>query len=730
MNRRRLSKPPAAHASDFTFESAMFQELLSPLSASEFATLTEWLQPVHDLMDEERRRLLAQLSPGTRQWLFPLVHQFLTNSPHRLLQIHASAGAGKSIMAAVVADALQARSLLGGVFFAGSDGQLGGSVRALIHTMAHGLARMSGFIGRRLLEESRKNRDLLHGSVPEVFEALIIRPLQLSFQSKALFDHHKITFIIDSVDECGCDLLELFLDPNSGLPDQIKLIITRHPDGEELPHFPTKLKESMNKGSKIIRVDDQNLDNFYDVRKYAQTFLSPHRLRREEILDGSRLLVEKSAATFLRLVVACNILLMDASSGAPVTLEMIQAIPSRSIDELYLWAMKSMARNFEHPYFLFHVLATIATHGPLTEVEMEEKLSFLGSLQDDDSTVRHVWIGIAVRRLGPVLNVDPSNRKLRLIHRSAKAILVDPIFLVPTSAPVITIPLNPAVATPTTPRLRIETQCASDSLSVPLMSRILSAASTMTGSGHPHPLMRGAARRNERFPCDTCSRPVRVFEPIFSCVKCDYDECARCFADSNSHRSESGDPSIIELGTPLEKAAALLNVEAHWDAHSLATEVKNFECRWIRVPVTKCDRLMHPDLLAVLPDSSFVAFLFHRDQGLVQVSIRSPHFRLLQNYADSAQLHLGDSKFGTILAVDDSYRDRFGFVVALVDHNAPKYFALEFISEERILPLSDIDYESELRLLPPLCDVNGSEKAPVTDLDAFWEPERSREWLD
>ncbi|KAI9335419.1 hypothetical protein DFJ73DRAFT_851612 [Zopfochytrium polystomum] len=760
MNRKRLSVPPSSLSGfsgsgsyiSWSSEDHFEGSQVALMTQEESANLMAWLKPLHEQMEAERQRILQVLAPGTRQWVLPYLDQMIGSK--RILQIYGAAGTGKSSMMAVVANELKARSLLGGIYFANCDEQPCGNVRDLIKTMAFGLARLSGYVAIKLLEmreaDVEEDHEILETlTSSELFAALITRPLEQAFQEGALVDSVHITLILDTADEGDLDafrdFIEPFYNPDSGLPAQIRLLLTSRLDSDDSNVSVSNLRRAMKDVSEIVHIDrhNQNYDN--DAVAFAKHFLELHFAKADVIETGSQLLLKKSKGVFVWLVVACKMLAADKADS--ITLAMINALPDSSLAALYLEAFSRIFVDFNDQAVLRGVLGAIATaQAPMTAVKLEEKLNGFGP-----GEVRR-----AIRKLIGMLDLNPNTQSLRLFHKTVAEFLCDPTactdrrFYVgngdgsnaeavldrATTTPIpfaSVLGLAARTATTTTsnyfsssslesaagaslssanlergasvksngtsmlyvPRLHSRSASRSGGSSSPAPS---AASSLHVHSAHQHPLISAtyfATQRPEpagapEFHCNVCKKGILPGQKLFSCSVCEYDECSGCAETSRSVRAgevlaeEGFEPATSFLRSSIQSVSGLLNVDLEWQDLHVVESITAYECRFYRARAASCGAFVG-DLLAVIPPTTVIYFHFRRDApNHIPILIR-----VLVRAGESALLEayarrhsLTLKEANRVKAVRTAHLWRWGFGIVLAWMPEVKSFAVDFLGPD------------------------------------------------
>ncbi|KAJ3034321.1 hypothetical protein HDV00_005197 [Rhizophlyctis rosea] len=156
--------------------------------------LQETLRPLG--MEADRSRLRDAHQAGTRRWLVDSVLNWLRNEDSRLFWLKGDPGVGKSIVAAIVADALQGEWRLGTAFFCKHDDTDKRDAERLLHTLAYGLAEWNHNLALNLSRVLTKRSDVNTLPLEDQFRVLIREPLDSVHDPNGT-----VVFVVDALDE-------------------------------------------------------------------------------------------------------------------------------------------------------------------------------------------------------------------------------------------------------------------------------------------------------------------------------------------------------------------------------------------------------------------------------------------------------------------------------------------------------------------------------------------------
>ncbi|KAJ3024584.1 UNVERIFIED_CONTAM: hypothetical protein HDU68_007985 [Siphonaria sp. JEL0065] len=383
---------------------------VSPLTGAEDSVLMGWLNPAISLVDGVRSNLMDQYVDGTRAWLFKEVEEWIdSENAERLLWLNASAGVGKSVMAALISEKLHRENLLGAAFFCRHDIQQLRTPLSLITTISYSLAKWSPAIGRYLirLKDSETVVDF-RSSTPVLFRQLVLDPLNEIAASCPLGTNLKpLVLVIDALDECGeqnarADMLKVFASQFKGLPSFVRILVTSRPEEDIVAAF-----EATNLPQRVIQPSDAN--NQRDARIVADSRIFDlgvfDQVERNYIVEA---LLQKSNGLFVWLVMALRS--MDHGS---VTLDKVQDLPG-GLDSLYHTTFLKAFHRRTDPYLTAFIGTVCVAMEPLNPSQIS------AILRISEEHVVHFVV-----KLRGILNQDSGSGKISFLHKSVSDYLTN-----------------------------------------------------------------------------------------------------------------------------------------------------------------------------------------------------------------------------------------------------------------------------------------------------------------
>ncbi|KAJ3040645.1 hypothetical protein HDV00_010670 [Rhizophlyctis rosea] len=330
------------------------------------------LQPLD--FDEDRKALEMARQPGTRTWLLDEIFGWLNDSAHRLFWLKGNPGVGKSVMAAMVANALQSGLHLGATFFCKHDDLNRRDALKLLHTIACGLARWDYRVAHIL--------------------------------DKYIRVDSTVVLVIDALDECGekyhrSDILTLLAVECAKLPSFVKMFITSRMEDDIVTAFsrvePYRL------------LDPSEHQNVEDLRIRAQAVLSTVINSTEEgpLLPLIDTIITKSAGIFVWLTIARPFL--EECTDLIDVRKVLEELPAHS-DGLYERALQ--AAYTSRPLLQQIVPIVLVSQEPLPS----EAIASLLDLPVDD-------VKNALKQLAGVVSAE---RGVKVRHKSLADYLTDP----------------------------------------------------------------------------------------------------------------------------------------------------------------------------------------------------------------------------------------------------------------------------------------------------------------
>jgi hypothetical protein len=262
---------------------------------------------------------LARFQPGSRQWLFEEVEQWLDttvdSSPlgcplNRVFWVRADPGMGKSAFAASLSKKLKADGRFLGAYFCRytvSNESASKIIRSWAAQCCESLSAQSSsscakdFFERAFLEWDTVPDDEKPSS-SELFELLLTRPLcgytdqiaslrQGSIPDRAF--HPSMVLLIDALDEVlpgeRKPLLQILSSKMHTLPKWVKFIVTSRPEADIVHSFASL------DPVEIMEDDPRHLE---DIRLFVE-FRLREAMEEEELNSGVDLFVERSEGRFI-----------------------------------------------------------------------------------------------------------------------------------------------------------------------------------------------------------------------------------------------------------------------------------------------------------------------------------------------------------------------------------------------------------------------------------------------
>ncbi|KAJ7613097.1 hypothetical protein FB45DRAFT_1009100 [Roridomyces roridus] len=326
--------------------------------------------------------------------------------------ISGSACSGKSTLATTLADILIfERKHLGAFVFFNRDVEERTNPSAMIHTMAHRLARFSPDIRHEIAQVFEEDPDIIHQSLRVQFDRLLLKPFL------ALAGHCKpVILIIDALDEAAKgpirdEFLSTLASGLSKFPPFVRVIITSRRDGDisrYLSMVPFVQEHDLNATAGVdddirlyitacLREVQQNLD--HDLPPAWPTEIQIHQL------------VERATGLFIWASVACTYIgaVDPISCIAELCDSTAYRHADRSLDRLYdktltaagQWEMLAFAANVHKI-----LSAVIMTRNPLSSTSIAELFQ-----------IPLTVVSKVVSNLCSVLMVE-SGGNIRIVHPS------------------------------------------------------------------------------------------------------------------------------------------------------------------------------------------------------------------------------------------------------------------------------------------------------------------------
>ncbi|KAI8611452.1 hypothetical protein BC830DRAFT_1141173, partial [Chytriomyces sp. MP71] len=300
------------------------------LAANQESMLQALLSPIDST--DDRKALEKLYVKGTRTWLFDQVLGWVkeSDSENTMLWINATAGVGKSVAAAQIANELHVNAQLAAAVFLKYNDIRKNNPHRILATIAYGLCKWYAPIGRKMLERQLSSDTLSDKSIPELFKILIEEPLTAlgTYQP-----HEAVVILVDGLDECSPrqELLQLLVNFTDTMKKQapwLKIILTSRPEPDiqlAFKRIPTKA---------VLPSSEENMN---DLKFYIKHSLEEYRFLEsadvETIIDtwmaGGDTLLESKTFIWINLILSS---IKQFSKEETVTLQAILDISKSSID--------------------------------------------------------------------------------------------------------------------------------------------------------------------------------------------------------------------------------------------------------------------------------------------------------------------------------------------------------------------------------------------------------------
>jgi len=347
--------------------------------------------------------------------------------------LHASAGAGKTVILKTIADILHRRGLLLAAFFFRRTDLTRNNTQSLIATIAYQLYK-SIPASQPYIEEAVKSDPLIFGrSIEAQAQALIITPLSDLYKAGRLPSQYARVIIIDGLDECQDilsqrEVLVVLNDTIQKLPKPFAVLIASRPEHQIRKVFDLNLNHSSSRLS---------LDGSYrsdgDIKKfYVDTFKD---IRERHSLGESlptiwptpkiiNMLVQKASGQFIYASTVTKFLEFSPESPDDCLRVVLRSKdlgglePFKQLDNLYSTIFKKI--NEKDWAAALEILATILFQ---SDYPQDASPRFLESLL---GIKRHVIRHLLVH-LQSLLDVKPGadDYPIKILHASLTDFLFD-----------------------------------------------------------------------------------------------------------------------------------------------------------------------------------------------------------------------------------------------------------------------------------------------------------------
>jgi WD40 repeat protein len=405
------------------------------LTADEEDSLQRLLNPID--FSTDCAELDKQYVTGTREWLFVQVADWVNqNTRDSVLWINAGAGVGKSVAASQLTSRLRGRNRLITSFFLKYNDTRKSDPRVVLSTISYGLCQWYSPIGRKLLDANYSESDLADMRIEELFNNLIVKPLEAigNYRPK-----HSVVIIIDALDECYPvdQLLSLlacrFVELNKSRP-WLKLLLTSRPEAGIADAFSGVLTKE---------IKPKSDDNIKDLR-----ILIKHRLRRlteDDKIKAAEIILSKqneddedggeqrsvsadNAKTFVWINLILNTV-DERRTSMKITLDVVKEIndSASNIGELYHKTFEKIYTQSSDCKTLVTLLSALATSQTILTPAMICDLFFAD--MDKPQAYKQIYEGLNSIRLVLATDVDPNNHHqlVKFNHKSVVDYLVSSV---------------------------------------------------------------------------------------------------------------------------------------------------------------------------------------------------------------------------------------------------------------------------------------------------------------
>ncbi|KAJ3082717.1 hypothetical protein HK102_001496 [Quaeritorhiza haematococci] len=389
------------------------------LTAIEEQQIRQWLSPLGEEMSKEVQATAKRRLPGTRSWLLKQILEWCeSDSRERLMWLQGQAGMGKTVMAGFIAEELQKRHLLGGAYFFKHNSNKRSNPASLVRTLAYDLAQWNLSFGKQLLQVYETEPDVIHSSIPKMFNKLILQPLNVINRGSP----KPVVLVIDALDECGVkgsrqSILDvLAYECSKLLPDFVKIVLTSRLEDDIVAAF-------RDLGSKTL--EPNNEQNLADIELYSRHIFRNRWHFRNQALEN---LVSKFSAasggifawvTYAEKTLEQRLAASNLTNNARASQQIIEELLDHALSlpgdmsDLYNKTFRDDSLLEPKIITTLHILATLTD--PLTPTGIAQLLQW------DESDVN-----ASLQSIQPLLSIEPETRLVRFFHKSVYDYLSDP----------------------------------------------------------------------------------------------------------------------------------------------------------------------------------------------------------------------------------------------------------------------------------------------------------------
>jgi WD40 repeat protein len=396
------------------------------LTAEEEYCLRNLLDPLDfsiDCADLEK-----QYAHGTREWLFGEVTDWINmNTNDSVMWINAVAGVGKSVAAAKLTSLLRGKNQLITSLFLKYNDTRKSDPRVVVRTISYGLCNWYSPIGRKLLQANHQKNKLADMSIGELFNALIVEPLDAIGNYKP---DSSVVIMVDALDECSPreQLLSLlawrFVELNKSRP-WLKLLLTSRPEADIVAAFdgvPTKeIKPSSENNIKDLRMfiihrlhdlPESDKETAAEIILHEQSENSPNALEQHSVSADS-------AKTFVWI----NLILKtmeERRKTTPLTLEVIKEVNGSASDigDLYRKTFEKIYAQSSDQRTLVTLLSALTTSQAILTPAMIRDLFFYDIEEAEAHARIHQCLSSFRLVLAADFNQDNHHQQVKFNHKS------------------------------------------------------------------------------------------------------------------------------------------------------------------------------------------------------------------------------------------------------------------------------------------------------------------------
>ena len=247
---------------------------------------------------------------GTRESVLNKIERWtkdLQKSQSCVFWLNGLAGTGKSAIAQTVAERVFAEGSLGASFFCSRGVEDRSNLQLIFPTLAFQLAQKYPHFRSKLVPLLRSNADIVHESLQDQMQKLLVKPLQSADISTVI--------VIDALDECRDEKPEsailLVLGRLVSMIPKVKFFVTSRPEGHILSGFRGTLLKDLTQVFVLHNVEPYSINN--DIRHFLKHEL--YKLAQRQPNMGSwptdehlDLLCQRAAGFFVYAVATVNFL--------------------------------------------------------------------------------------------------------------------------------------------------------------------------------------------------------------------------------------------------------------------------------------------------------------------------------------------------------------------------------------------------------------------------------------